>query len=232
MSEEIKETIRLLKAPEILAKQIAQDLHGRPFATESYATVNVRRPNSKEHLQSITESMKAHNSHHRLKNLSLEWQTIEERRRAVNLSPPRLLLNRESLNLQESPLEIFIAHLNLGFLPPPAVLIAIKHSFEKYYLAKADLELEEIFFGPRKPRVGNASGRDAAKKEKQYTAFALDFHRQRRRAEKNGTRPLSLQKHAENYLNKINDETEITTFLRGYRRWRPAFIKRLSIPDK
>jgi len=61
----------------------------------------------------------------------------------------------------KSPLAAFFYFVNLGFYPPPEILLAMNDAFIEYENAYGNLELEDVFFGPSKRKAGNYSSRRA-----------------------------------------------------------------------
>ncbi|MGF1756647.1 hypothetical protein L4D76_01605 [Photobacterium sagamiensis] len=147
-------------------------------------------------------------------------------------------INRSD-KITRTPLESLNDCLERPRFPPIEVLSAINEAFQIYMLAGGKLELEDVFFGPRKRGVGNYSAR--CRKEADYSHF--DFYVRvggdlRLMSDEEAYRAhqkKSLEDKAEEYLAygmnphrakrlgvQANCESGIDpeSYLRGYRRWK------------
>ncbi len=146
--------------------------------------------------------------------------------------------------LAETPLGSLGYCLERPRFPPIEVLSAINEAFQIYMLAEGKLELEDVFFGPRKRGVGNYSAR--CQKETDYSKF--DFYVRiggnlRMLSDEEAFREhhkKSLEDKAEEYLAygmnpyiaksygvqaKYENSIDPESYLRGYRRWKQVTKK-------
>ena len=120
-------------------------------------------------------------------------------------------------NIQHSsPVEALNNAIDYGVYPPPEVLLALNECFETYYSFYGKVELEDIFFGKRKKRVGNNSGLKYSKEI--YKRFR--FYVVMDRIEKSMKR--SLEDIAIDYLMERSPDTDLDSFLRQYRRYKKS----------
>jgi hypothetical protein len=105
----------------------------------------------------------------RAKQLEVLWQAVT----ACHEYPPLFL---RDLQAQTSlpPLALLFLHVGFGLYPPPELLLTLNDAFDKYMDGCGKVDLESVFFGNLKTRVGNYAGRRFARGEKaKRTAHAL-----------------------------------------------------------
>lgn len=111
-----------------------------------------------------------------------------------------------------NPLAAFQGYLEMGFYPPPEVLLSVAGCFEHYFEQNGRVELEEVFFSSgRKKGVGNY----AAQKNNDFRFEYFRFLSTLQLAE--GKSQAELAKELLQDLNIVQDD--VYGFLRGYRRW-------------
>jgi hypothetical protein len=122
--------------------------------------------------------------------------------------PDRNVINGD-LPYQGTAVGEFMFYIKFGFYPPPEVLVTLMQCFHLYVAAEGSLELEEVFFGSRVPGSGNFSAR----------RFGEFLYRKMYLVAKNES-DASLEKKAEGLLDFYDVDKDVSTFLRGYRRWK------------
>ena len=121
----------------------------------------------------------------------------------------------------ETPLGSFTSNVDMGFYPPPEIMLAISSCFERYQNSGGDISLDEAFFGS-KHKKRNSPPYFQRKKYKYFVFHSLWVAGPRRKVNDKLT---SLEKLAEDYLDDLlgepgwRDSIDIDSFLRGYRRW-------------
>jgi hypothetical protein len=106
-----------------------------------------------------------------LADLEHAWQAA-----ASQSQIPPLLADREGFSkgkISATPVEAMCVFLGYGLLPPPELLLAVRHTFEAYFDRAGAAELEETFFRNRKQHVGNYAARKAARFEEFQWAFEI-----------------------------------------------------------
>lgn len=142
-----------------------------------------------------------------LEGLEHTWQKISS-------DYGQLFQREEDEKFASTPLKALGCLVDMGFYPPPEILLSILACFELYYSSGGEIELEDVFFGPRKRGVGNnaaALGHDSV-----YS----HFHFRHSFLEKDNEKQ-SLAEQAEEMFTFFNlSDVDIDNFLRGYRRWK------------
>lgn len=62
----------------------------------------------------------------------------------------------------DTPLEALLFHVEMGFYPPPELLLALARAYDVYRYSNGKVSLEEAFFGPPRRKAGNHAKRRAA----------------------------------------------------------------------
>jgi hypothetical protein len=60
-----------------------------------------------------------------------------------------------------TPFEAIVFHLEMGFYPPPELLLALADAYDVYRYSAGKITLEEAFFGPPRRKAGNHAKRRA-----------------------------------------------------------------------
>jgi|TARA_R110000772_G_scaffold20462_1_gene56625 hypothetical protein len=117
------------------------------------------------------------------------------------------------------PVEEFIFHISNGFYPRPELLVAVASCFQSYFSKKGEIELEEVFFGKNRKRIGNHSAR---KSHHPDLILLENLLRQSKspHSQKNGIKPLTLDEAAEKVINELKLDVDPESLLRKYRRYR------------
>ena len=119
------------------------------------------------------------------------------------------------------PLGVFLYMVDMGFYPPPEILITVADCFQNYLDHNGCIELEEAFFPPTGKRVRNYAHQKA--KGSLYLHFHMTAAMEKRKEEVQKISPKkNLEAIADEFLGKfgIQDAIDVDTFLRNYRRWR------------
>ena len=148
-----------------------------------------------------------------LSGLESTWKLIES-------DFPPLGKDREDDNY-ESPVSRFMFNVDMGFYPPPEIMLSLLRCFELYYACGGHKSLDEIFFG--KPHKKKSSGAFVKSQQEKYDIFSMfyatadsDFVTGADFTKK------SLVERAEIFISaKFPEGAEVDpeTFLKGYRRW-------------
>lgn len=146
-----------------------------------------------------------------------------------------LIIRSDDERTSETPIGAFRYYIEMGFYPPPEILMAIADAFEMYFKTSGKLSLEEAFFGPEKKWVGNKAVRKA--KDSIFKNFNLFVQLARRRSNKCDLPLPPAENLAEDYFNSNfmkhnNSIPDIDTFLRNYRRWKAKLLKEKKGKDE
>jgi hypothetical protein len=121
-----------------------------------------------------------------------------------------------------SPLGAFLYCVDLGFYPPPEILLAIQDCFEFYFDSNGKYDLEDIFFNcDKKKGIGNYSAQQA--QGWLYQQLYMCEQGERRKSVIDSSykkKPLADSAESLFDLFNIDDVTDVDNFLRGYRRWK------------
>ena len=70
---------------------------------------------------------------------------------------------------------VFMDSISLGFYPPPEVLLAVYDNFNEYIEAEGKKDLETVFFGPPRKKLGNFAARHCAEHKKVTLALETEL---------------------------------------------------------
>jgi hypothetical protein len=210
---------------------------------------NNAKTNSWDWVKNIRERLKTNTSDYPWKDsLEAQWKTISKHHqwdkengwyshKVKDQHIPADIIRMRELEEDGCPVQHFLKMMENGFYPPPEVLLTIADSFKIYFTGEGDISLEEAFFGDITKGVGNYAAR--ANRGEDYSRF----HRSYLGYGKSHDNKLSLTKFAEKYFNGeyfnevfghldlekfgylsgyYDQEKDIDSYLRGYRRWRKA----------
>lgn len=160
----------------------------------------------------------------RLQMMEEVWSTISEKMLWHKDGADVPFSRDVAKDFGENPVLAFIGMVKSGVYPPPEFLLLLCFVLDTYFEAGGNTDLEVLFFGHRKPRVGNYSARLAA--QRKYSRFNDEFEMAKRLAAKHDIK-ISAEDAAEHFLSYSNEEYEdqdqkdpIGSFLRGWRRWK------------
>lgn len=128
-----------------------------------------------------------------------------------------LITRNEDERISKNPLGAFLYYIDLGFIPPPEVLLSLFECFHRYYSLSGDVSLEEIFFGKPKSGVGNESARKARKSK--MLQFQFELMMEEARSRNTGSKARSAVSVAEEFLAKYGQDDDPESFVRSYRRF-------------
>lgn len=140
-----------------------------------------------------------------LDGLEQSWQLLEQ---DYNFEFENLV-DRKNRNA-ETPLKEFLYCIDMGFYPPPEVLLAIVDIFEHYLRSEGNLSLEDVFFGKTEKGIGNYAARKSRNDVLFYLGFCISLNHE-------GKSQLEIAEEVVNHL-KLKDEPE--SLLRQYRRFK------------
>jgi len=89
------------------------------------------------------------------------WSGLEE----IDAHGKPLIEREPNLkNISSSPLSSFFYFVDMGFYPPPELMLALHDCLQCYEGSRGDVSLEEAFFGKPKKGAGNYSGRSYSRR--------------------------------------------------------------------
>jgi hypothetical protein len=181
----------------------------------------LKKVNTHKHVDEYQKRLLDSSDYPVLDGLEQSWQVLNSYYGNYDNNSP--VINRHELRKEAgTPLGCFLNLLESGFYPPPEILLALADGFRTYFTAEGHLELEEIFFGKPLRGSGNFSKRKMT--GRRYIEFHLHSSLDYMKAKRNGKKPPTLEKSAENWINDevfgLQNEVDVDSFLRGYRRWR------------
>ena len=103
-----------------------------------------------------------------LSGLELTWNIIK----AHEASPADMRGERAA----DNPLSALFYYVDMGFYPPPEVLLALMDAFDVYNASEGVISLEEVFFGPTKRKAGTYAKRTATKMRRFHWGFSMERH--------------------------------------------------------
>jgi len=130
---------------------------------------------------------------------------------------------RNPKTVASTAVEVFDYYLEVGFIPPPEILLTIASLFRTYFSYGGAVSLEDVFFGEPKRGVGNYAAR---KKDKLNIYSRFNFFLSYPVNKNTGE---SMVGQAELFFNEEKEwhekvglsyeQPDMDTFLRQYRRW-------------
>jgi hypothetical protein len=188
-------------ADDELRKVISDALSGEDFITNKKVDV----------IRNALEKAYVADDYPVLNGLEESWKILEDDYQVIDRSD----------HPSSNPLSSFIYYVDLGFYPPPEIMLALCVCFERYIEAEGDLSLDEAFFGHKHKKRKSHAYREG-KLYKYFLFHKLWASGMRRRVDGDLN---SLEKLAEDYLGSLfankdwEDDMDVDSFLRGYRRW-------------
>lgn len=76
--------------------------------------------------------------------------------------------------MASSPLAVLFLCIEMGYYPPPELLLVLHEAWQAYLQNSGKLTLEEAFLGPPKPKAGNHAMRTSAMVRNLYLSQKLD----------------------------------------------------------
>lgn len=178
-------------------------------------------PNTKEYATLYKEAAKAAyelDDFPVLAGLESTWKLIES-------DFPLLGKDREDSDY-ESPVSRFMYCVDMGFYPPPEIMLSLLHCFQLYYAYQGGKSLDEIFFGtPHKKKSSHAFSKSRTLR---YSVFRFFYATENKTFMGKELSGMSLVERAEEYLKldaQGGRDKDPETFLRGYRRWLKTWEK-------
>lgn len=174
--------------------------------------------NSNEKVNAYREILKAsyvHDDYPVMSGLERAWRLLEKDYEVVNrVEQP-----------SDNPISSFEYYLDLGFYPPPEIMMVLADALRLYFSGSGNLSLDEILFGEKHKKTSSFAYKKHKKFKYQFFKMHLDLNRR-----KEGNSNLSLEAAMLKVLEETNPATlamlgfdpdvDIDTFLRGYRRWK------------
>lgn len=160
--------------------------------------------NTWAHVKELRERQRDCEDYPVLSALEEDWAKLEPEYDGFDL-------NRDDLSsISESPIGALRYMVEMGVYPPPELLLALVDCFNFYDSGSGVVELEEIFYGPRKRGVGNHAAR--FKKKLDFMGFGMELHTA-------SIKGVSAIKAAEGYVLKHGLDVDPESLLRSFRRW-------------
>lgn len=128
------------------------------------------------------------------------------------------VIDRE-VKVAKTPLNAMLYYLEMGFYPPPEIMLSVADCFEQYMLSGGKIELEEIFFGKTQRGVGNYSARKNRKSIIQFLDFRI-MDEELKSHLPNSNKAKSHISIAEEVINTFNSKEDPENLLRRYRRFK------------
>lgn len=184
------------------------------------------RHRAEEYLRLLTDDSVA--DYPVLDGLAASWEVLSEfygkRSDFPGIDDDGPLIERYGDSYSGSPLEAFLFCVEMGFYPPPELVLAVADGFRHYMDAAGDKSLDMAFFGEEHKKKSSLSFQ--AKRLGEYRAFHWFYIANLVRAEQGEVEQLSQEELAEDFLkSELRPPThgeDIETFLRGYRRWKES----------
>lgn len=131
------------------------------------------------------------------------------------------------IDMAENPLLAFQFITDIGYFPPPEILLAVSCCIKQYLNSGGNISLDEAFFGKSHKKTDSF----AYAHHKEYNKYGV-FHLRWAKSDcvykANGFTDISslpLETRAEQFLDETfgkdawTEEIDLESFLRGYRRW-------------
>jgi hypothetical protein len=187
--------------------------------------LDIESPNEYNTWQAVRQNrrlLKNSENYPFLSGLELSWQTLEEE---YNEEGRISRINRErDERVADTPLNAFLYYIEMGFYPPPEILLAIQKCFEIYMRGSGYIKLEEAFFG------NSPKGKGIYAKRRSNGSIYEHFHFHvglaKNENKNSGLGSKSLSEIAVDFFNETPLGVELSefidhdSFLRGYRRWK------------
>lgn len=174
--------------------------------------------NSNEKVNLYREKLKAsyvHDDYPVMSGLEHAWRLLEKDYEVVK---------REE-HPSDNPISSFEYYVDLGFYPPPEIMMIIGDALRLYFSGAGQLSLDEIFFGEKHKKTTSFAYRKHKRFKYQFFEMHVNFSRRNE-----DTSNLSLEAVMLKVIEETNPSTmamlgfdpdiDIDTFLRGYRRWK------------
>jgi hypothetical protein len=79
----------------------------------------------------------------------------------------------------DNPLSALFYYVDLGFYPPPEILLALMDAFDVYNTSEGVISLEEVFFGPTRRKAGTYAKRKATRMRRFHWGLSMERHMKR-----------------------------------------------------
>lgn len=190
--------------------QLRNRIKEKIFKVESHNSNDIVDKN-----REILMSSYVHEEYPVLSGLEHSWKILEKDYEIINRYE----------HPADNPLSSFDYYLELGFYPPPEILMVFGEAIREYLNKCGEISLDEAFFGESYKKTKSFS----YKKHKKFKYLYFDLHvRLKKDLEKNkhlslealmleaieDTNPLTMK------LLGFEPDIDVDTFLRGYRRWK------------
>jgi hypothetical protein len=103
-----------------------------------------------------------------LEGLESSWQLLDSMYQGV-------IKRANDDRCADTPLAAFFYYVDMGFYPPPELLLALHDSYRVYAASRGDISLEEAFFGPPRRKAGTYANREAVRFQR--LVWGLNIHR-------------------------------------------------------
>jgi hypothetical protein len=74
----------------------------------------------------------------------------------------------------DTPLAALFYCIEMGFYPPPELMLALMDAYDVYKASRGDLSLEEVFFGPPRRKAGGYARRKAEQMQRLFWGMDID----------------------------------------------------------
>lgn len=141
-------------------------------------------------VRAAREQLRDHENFPVLDSLEKSWQTLVEH----DLAPPD---DRYGETWSDTPLSELMFLVEMGFYPPPELLLGLADAWHEYLVGSGKVSLEEVFLGKPNRRSGNYASRNASYLNSVHTGFSVQSIRRQHR--------VSLERAVEMYLEQNPD---------------------------
>ncbi len=112
-----------------------------------------------------------------LADLEHSWRELSQ----VEKLPPVLASRAdtpEGISVGETPIQAMAVYVELGYYPPPELLLSVCATLQSYLVGGGSVTMEECFFGKPRPKGGNFAARTAARRDEGRWALEILMARQ------------------------------------------------------
>ena len=153
-------------------------------------------------------------------SLSIQWEAIRD---STGMSDEEYGRGLHLRRTADTPLSALFYFIEMGFYPPPELLLGIADTWQRYMRGGGALTLEDAFFGPPRKGIGN----HAARKHSRYRHMWMQwkFHRMIH----NG---MSRNEAAEEVSRGLGGKPDADSILRMMRGFPGPAIETPEMPEK
>lgn len=180
---------------------------------------NISEPlNSNENVDAYREKLKAsyvHDDYPVMVGLEHAWRLLEK---------DYAVINRED-HPSNNPVSSFEYYLDLGFYPPPEIMMVLGDALRLYFAGAGQFSLDEVLFGDKHKKTSSFAYKKYKKFKYQFFDTHVNFSRRKEDGSNQSLEAVMLKVLEETNsvtmaMLRFDPEVDIDAFLRGYRRWK------------